>query len=201
RRGPQDAGLEHAAPLERRAPAALRARGAPAATPGVPAIIAADPVRPLGSLDDLRRARAPGRGDPLLPEILRQPLEVDVIVGGDDPVVHRGLPSAAQSRAGVSGMSRCVTPRGASASTAAFTTAGGMAMHPASPTPTSRSMTSTPDSRSILTAETTAPKLHTSPSGWKYVLDSSPGVSPAGNAWPPAKAAPATSFHVTRRSR
>src|SRR3989449_3868290 len=52
-------GLEHAAPLERRAPAALRAGGAPAAAPGVPAIIAADPVRPLGSLDDLRRARAP----------------------------------------------------------------------------------------------------------------------------------------------
>src|SRR2546422_11424319 len=128
-------GLEHAAPLERRAPAALRAGGAPAAAPGVPAIIAADPVRPLGSLDDLRRARAPGRGDPLLPEILRQPLEVDVIVGGDDPVGHRGLPSAAQSRAGVSGMSRCVTPRGASAATAASPTAGGMALHPASPSP------------------------------------------------------------------
>src|SRR5207247_894467 len=45
------------------------------------------------------------------------------------------LRSAAHSRAGVSGMSRCVTPRCASASTAALTTAGGMPMQPASPTP------------------------------------------------------------------
>src|SRR5215831_8884797 len=43
--------------------------------------------------------------------------------------------SAVQIRAGVSGMSRWVTPYGDSASTAAFTTAGGAPMQPASPTP------------------------------------------------------------------
>src|SRR5262249_18141960 len=45
------------------------------------------------------------------------------------------LRSASQRRAEVSGMSRCVTPRCPSASTAALTTAGGMPMQPASPTP------------------------------------------------------------------
>src|SRR5207247_6796613 len=85
-----------------------------------PAVTAADPVRPLGCLDDLRGAIAPRWGDPLLPEVFRQPLEIDVIVGGYDPRVHRCLLVAAQSRAGVSGMSRCETPKGASASTAAL---------------------------------------------------------------------------------
>ena len=35
-------------------------------------------------------------------------------------------------------------------------------------------------------AQTMAPKVQTSASGWKYTDASSPGVSPFGTAWPPA---------------
>ena len=52
-----------------------------------------------------------------------------------DDSSESALRSASQRRAEVSGMSRCVMPSGDSASTAALTTAGGMPMHPASPTP------------------------------------------------------------------
>ena len=56
---------------------------------------------------------------------------------------------------------------------------------PASSTHTSDSMASRPVSRSMDTSVTTAPKLQTSRSAWKYVAASSPGVSPAGSAAPP----------------
>src|SRR5262249_28603356 len=63
----------------------------------------------------------------------------DTIRGGPreracDQVV-RELWIAVQIRAGVSGISRCVMPYGDSASTAAFTTAGGAPMEPAPPPP------------------------------------------------------------------
>src|SRR5450631_2984172 len=50
---------------------------------------------------------------------------------------HALLPAAIsfQSFSGVSGMSRCFTPNGDSASTTEFTTAGDAPMVPASPTP------------------------------------------------------------------
>ena len=95
RRRPQHAGLQDAAALEREAPAAHGAGRARAAAPGIPAVAAADPVRALGRVHDLRGALAPRRGHARLPEILRQPLEVDVVVGGDDAVLHGALLAAA----------------------------------------------------------------------------------------------------------
>src|SRR5262249_17280072 len=47
------------------------------------------PVRTLGRLDDLRRTLAPPRRHSRLPEILRQPLQIDVVVRRDDPILHR----------------------------------------------------------------------------------------------------------------
>src|SRR5262249_55728454 len=89
RRWAEDAGLEHAAALDRGAPAALSARGATATAPRIPAIVTTHPVRTLGRLDDLRRTLAPPRRHSRLPEILRQPLQIDVVVSGDDPILHR----------------------------------------------------------------------------------------------------------------
>ena len=60
--------------------------------------------------------------------------------GGDhctppEPLPDRDAWIAAQTRSGVAGMSMSVTPRGASASTTAFITAGVAAIVPASPMP------------------------------------------------------------------
>src|SRR5262249_59476711 len=87
----QDAGLEQAAPLDGGTPATLRAGRALAAAPRIPAIVAADPVGPVGRVHDLRGTLAPLRRHARLPEILRQPLEIDVVVGRDDPILHRVL--------------------------------------------------------------------------------------------------------------
>jgi hypothetical protein len=89
--GPQHAGLEDAATLEGHAPATHGPGGAATTAPGIPAIRAAHPVRAVVGVDDARGLRAPRRGDAGLPQVLRQPLQIDVIVGGDDAVVHARL--------------------------------------------------------------------------------------------------------------
>ncbi len=50
-------------------------------------------------------------------------------------LAYRFAESARQTFSGVSGMSRWVTPKGESASTTAFTIAGGIPIVPASPIP------------------------------------------------------------------
>ena len=95
-RRPQHAGLEHPALLQRHAAAAHRPRHALAPTPRVPASFAADPVGPLGRVDHLRRPLAPCRRHALLPEVLGQPLHVDVVIRRDDAIVHAVLTSAGE---------------------------------------------------------------------------------------------------------
>src|SRR2546426_241267 len=67
------------------------ARGAGAPLPPPPrtqGAAGAARVGPGGSAARVGRALPPLGRDPFLPEILREPLQVDVVVGGDDPVIH-----------------------------------------------------------------------------------------------------------------
>ena len=80
--------LEHAATVDRgpaSAPGAGRS-GTPA--PELPPVVPAHPGRAIARLHDLRGPVAPLRRHARVPDILRHPLQVDVIVGRDDPVVH-----------------------------------------------------------------------------------------------------------------
>ena len=77
----------------------VRPRRPEPATPGVPAVVAAEPVGSVVGVHDARDLRPPRRRHARLPHVPRQPLEIDVIVRGDDPVAHAGPPGALRASA------------------------------------------------------------------------------------------------------